>query len=43
MNECLESGYNVAEGYRDAKNPSDNWLSGSYAIFYLFQNRTKAI
>ena len=38
MNECLESGYNVAEGYRDAKNPSDNWLSGSYTIFYLFQN-----
>ena len=38
MNNCLESGYNVAQGYRDAKNPSDNWLSGSYAIFYLFQN-----
>ncbi len=38
MNDCLESGYNVAQGFRDAKNPSDNWLSGSYAIFYLFQN-----
>lgn len=38
MNDCLESGFNVAQGYRDAKNPSDNWLSGSYAIFYLFQN-----
>ena len=38
MNNCLESGFNVAQGYRDAKNPSDNWLSGSYAIFYLFQN-----
>ena len=38
MNDCLDSGYNVAQGYRDAKNPSDNWLSGSYAIFYLFQN-----
>ena len=38
MNNVIESGYNVAEGYRDAKNPSDNWLSGSYAIFYLIQN-----
>lgn len=38
MNSCLESGYNVAQGFRDAKNPSDNWLSGSYSLFYLFQN-----
>jgi cellulose synthase/poly-beta-1,6-N-acetylglucosamine synthase-like glycosyltransferase len=38
MNDALESGYRVAEGFRDAKNPSDNWLSGSYTIFYLFQN-----
>lgn len=38
MNSCLESGYLVAQGYRDSKNPSDNWLSGSYTLFYLFQN-----
>lgn len=38
MNLCLESGYNVAQGCRDAKNPSDNWISGSYSLFYLFQN-----
>lgn len=38
MNECLEAGYNCAEGFRDAKNPSDNWLSGSYNLFYLYQN-----
>lgn len=38
MNDCLNSGYNVAEGFRDAKNPKDNWISGSYTIFYLFQN-----
>lgn len=38
MNSCLESGYRVAQGYRDSKNPSDNWLSGSYTLFYLFQN-----
>ena len=38
MNDALDSGYRVAEGQRDAKNPSDNWLAGSYALFYLFQN-----
>ena len=38
MDKALVSGYRVAEGYRDAKNPSDNWLSGSYTLFYLFQN-----
>ena len=38
MNDALASGYRVAEGFRDAKNPGDNWLSGSYTIFYLFQN-----
>lgn len=38
MNDCLNSGYKVAEGYRDSKNPKDNWISGSYTIFYLFQN-----
>lgn len=38
MNDALNSGYNVAEGCRDSKNPKDNWISGSYTIFYLFQN-----
>lgn len=38
MNNCLESGFQVGQGFRDAKNPSDNWLSGSYTLFYLFQN-----
>lgn len=38
MNRVINSGYKVAEGFRDAKNPSDNWISGSYTIFYLFQN-----
>lgn len=38
MNNILNRGYRVAEGYRDAKNPSDNWISGSYTIFYLIQN-----
>ena len=38
LNNCLESGYRVAQTCREAKNPSDNWLSGSYTLFYLFQN-----
>ena len=38
MNECYQSGFRVAQGFRDAKNPNDNWISGSYAIFYLMQN-----
>ena len=38
MDDALEKGYNVAEGYRDAKNPGDNYISGSYTLFYLMQN-----
>ena len=38
MNRSLNSGFRVAQGFREAKNPADNWISGSYAIFYLFQN-----
>ena len=38
MNKALVYGYNVAQGNREAKNPSDNWISGGYALFYLFQN-----
>lgn len=38
MNKALNSGYRVAQSFRDAKNPSDNWLSGSYTLFYLIQN-----
>lgn len=38
MNKCLNSGYNVAQGFRDSKNPTDNWISSSYTIFYLLQN-----
>lgn len=38
MNQSLNNGYKVAQGFRDAKNPNDNWLSSSYTIFYLYQN-----
>lgn len=38
MNDILSEGYKVAQGFRDSKNPSDNWISGSYSIFYWIQN-----
>ena len=38
MNNALCDGYRVAQGFRDSKNASDNWLSGSYSIFYWVQN-----
>lgn len=38
MNDTLCSGYMVAQGYRDSKNPSDTWISSCYSIFYWTQN-----
>lgn len=38
MNNTLNNGYNVAQGYRDTKNIYDNWLTNSYAILYYLQN-----
>lgn len=38
MNDTVQSGYKVAQGYRDSKNPKDNWISGSYSIYYWMQN-----
>lgn len=38
MNNALNNGYRVASGFRDAKNPSDSWVSASYTIFYYIQN-----
>lgn len=38
MNNTLNEGYLVAQGFRDAKNPSDNYLTGSYTMFYYLQN-----
>lgn len=38
MNESLNKGFKVAQGFRDSKNYQDNWLSGSYALFYYIQN-----
>ena len=38
MNNALNRGFYVAQGFRDAKNPSDGWISGSYFLYYLLQN-----
>lgn len=38
MNDGINRGYEVAQGFRDAKNPSDSWITGSYAIYYYIAN-----
>ena len=38
MNNAILNGYEVAQGNRDSKNPTDSWISGSYAIYYWIQN-----
>lgn len=38
MNDALCSGYKVAQGYRDSKNPSDTWISSCYSLYYWTQN-----
>lgn len=38
MNDALCSGYKVAQGFRDSKNPSTTWISSCYSLFYLTQN-----
>ena len=38
MNDTLCCGYRVAQCFRDSKNISDNWISGSYSLYYYMQN-----
>lgn len=38
MNQSLNAGYKAAQGFRDSKNYKDNWVSGSYTLFYYMQN-----
>ena len=38
MNNSLNNGYKVAQGFRDSKNYQDNWISGSYTLFFYIQN-----
>lgn len=39
MNKKLCQGELIVQGYRDIKNPDDNWITGNYAIFYWTMNR----
>ncbi len=38
MNDAMCEGAEVAQCFRDAKNMGDNWLTGSYTLFYFIQN-----
>ena len=38
VNDALAAGYPVAQGFRDSKNPYDNWVSGSMSAFYWFMS-----
>ena len=38
-NDALLAGYHVAQGFRDSKNPFDNWVSGSMSAFFWFMSR----
>ena len=39
MNKKICEGETVVQGYRDIKNPSDNWITAGYALFYWMMNR----
>lgn len=39
MNHKLRCGYEICQGYRDMKNPSDTWITGNYSLFYWTQSR----
>lgn len=39
MNRALNSGLQVAQGYRDMKNPTDSWIAGGHSLFYWMENR----
>lgn len=38
MNDALCDGYEIAQGYRDSKNPSSTWISSAYSVHYLIHN-----
>jgi len=39
MNKKLCEGEDVVQGYRDIKNPTDNWITSGYALFYWTLHR----
>ncbi len=38
-NDALAYGMESAQGYRDSKNPYDNWIAGGFTAFYWFMAR----
>lgn len=38
-NNALFAGYEVAQAYRDSKNPGDNWVAGCTSTFFWFMSR----
>ena len=38
VNDALLDGCHVAQGFRDSKNPFDNWVSGSMSVFFWFMS-----
>ena len=38
VNDALLDGCHVAQGFRDSKNPYDNWVSGSMSAFFWFMS-----
>lgn len=39
MNDKINEGYSAVQGYLDSKNPTDNWLTFSYSLWYWINNR----
>lgn len=39
MNKKLCQGEDAVQGYRDIKNPTDNWITSGYALFYWTNHR----
>lgn len=39
MNDKINEGYRAVQGYLDSKNPTDNWLTFSYSLWYWLNNR----
>lgn len=39
VNDALNAGARIAQGYRDSKNPHANWVSGASSVFYWFMDR----
>ena len=38
-NNALKSGCDIAQGFRDSKNPADSWVAGDTSLFFWIMNR----